>query len=101
MKRLAAFIILMALLLSTAGCDQIKWKAKDKDAGSDLIYVQVVFDNGEKVNTYVKQLGVSEDSTVFAGGITNSNMYDVHGNQVGVFNYNRVHYMTVLAPSPQ
>lgn len=101
MKRLTALVLLLAVLLSTAGCTQIKWKAKDKDTGADLIYVQVVFDNGEKLNTYVKELGISKESTVFAGGITNSNMYDARGNQVGVFNYNRVHYMTVLAPSPQ
>lgn len=101
MKRLVALLLITLVLFSTAGCDQIKWKAKEKDTGNDLIYVQIVFDGGDKLNTYVKGLGVSEDCTVFAGGITNCKMYNSQGIEVGVFNYSRVHYMTVLAPAPQ
>jgi len=101
MKRVVALVILVVLLLSAAGCDRIKWKAKPAEAGADLIYVQIVFDSGEKVNTYVKQLGIGDNSTVYAGGITNSSMYDVKGHQFGVFNYNRVDYLTVFAPVPQ
>lgn len=101
MKRFTVFVLLIGILVFAVGCDQIKWKAKAKDAGADLLYVQVVFDNGDKLDTYVKEMGIGKDSTVYAGGITNSAMYDVKGNLVGSFNYNRVHYIKVLAPAPQ
>ncbi|MGE5381747.1 MAG: hypothetical protein ACM3NT_11865 [Methylocystaceae bacterium] len=101
MKRLTAIFLLMGMLVLVAGCDKIGWKAKSDVAGADLLYVEIVFDNGEKLNTYVKELGVGKDSTIYAGGISDSSMYDASGNLVGNFNYNRVHYMKVLAPAPK
>jgi len=100
-KRLSVLIIIMGMLVLVAGCDRISWQTTAKEPGADLLYVQICFDNGEKLNTYVKEMGIGQDSTVYAGGITDSNMYDARGNLVGRYNYTRVNYMTVVAPAPQ
>jgi len=80
-----------------AGCTGLKLprigSGRDQPA---LVKVEIVFRDGSKLNGYMRGLKLGEDSTVYIGGATSTNLYDRKGNLHAVFNYAQVLYIKVV-----
>ena len=84
--------------------NSIKWCKIDtsklihpgKEKKEQLIKVEIVFTDGEKLVAYLKQLGLESDARVYVGGPSTNYYYDAHGNVIGAFNYQRVLYIRLL-----
>ena len=61
-----------------------------------LLKVEIHFTDGEILRGYIRELGVSQEGTVYIGGSSASYLYDASGNVIGVYNYNRVLYMKLI-----
>jgi len=81
-----------------AGCNADKIKLTGKKNEVQLKYVQITFDNGEKLTGYVKELGIGKDTETYNGGSTRNYLYNQKGQVIGCFNYNRVMYIKLLSP---
>lgn len=87
--------------MALSGCDVNARNLIDssKDQQKELIKVEIVFTDGQKLVTHVKELGLESDARVFVGGSSTNYFYDARGNVIGAFNYQRVLYMRVLPRS--
>lgn len=93
------FLCLLLVLPLLGGCEGMDFGrllAKDSEQEKQLMHVRIVFTDGEYTDTYVKTLGIEEDSKVYVGGSSTNYMYNARGQVVGAFNYQRVLYITIL-----
>ncbi len=97
-KRAIMALLLVAFIAGIAGCnfDYRSLLPKTPSLETPLIKVQIQFTDDEKVNCYVKSLGLDKDATVYAGGPSLNYMFDRDGNIIGSYNYQRVLYITIL-----
>jgi hypothetical protein len=100
-KRLIITCLLLIMVMVLSGCDVNARNLIDssKDNKQELIKVEIVFTDGQKLVTHVKELGVDSNARVFVGGSSTNYFYDARGNVIGAFNYQRVLYMRVLPKS--
>ncbi|HAA09561.1 MAG: hypothetical protein ACOX6F_08520 [Syntrophomonadaceae bacterium] len=97
-KKIGWLILMVLLVLMVNGC-QFNWEQLTKRTNVDndqLIRVEIVFTDDKTLIGYVKELAINPDSKVYVGGSSSNYLYDAKGNIVGVFNYQRVLYMTIL-----
>lgn len=93
---IACFLV---FLLSLSGC---KWDIQnllrpETSADEDqLIKARIVFTDGERLEGYIKSLGVEKDGIVYVGGSSLNYIFDQNGNIIGSYNYQRVLYITIL-----
>lgn len=71
-------------------------RSNSSDDGEQLIKARIVFTDGEKIEGYIKNLGVEKDGIVYVGGSSLSYVYDKNGSITGAYNYQRVLYITIL-----
>jgi len=94
-----AFLLLI-LLLCTIGCDfdarNLISSSKDQN---NFVKVEIVFTDGQKLITYLKDLGIESNARVYVGGASTNYFYDAQGNVIGAFNYQRVLYIRILPTS--
>ncbi|NLX02448.1 MAG: hypothetical protein GXY40_07955 [Syntrophomonadaceae bacterium] len=90
--------LLLVTIIALSGCklDTSKLIHPSKEKKEQLIKVEIVFTDGEKLVTYLKQLGLESDARVYVGGPSTNYYYDARGNVMGVFNYQRVLYIRLL-----
>jgi len=93
---LLPLILLIALGIGGCNFDIKDYWDKNGDSKNQLIKVEIVFTDDEKLTGYVKNLGIEKDGTVYAGGSSLNYLYDKNGNITGSFNYQRVLYMTII-----
>lgn len=102
MKKKLTFLacLLLIAVISLSGCDvnthNLLNSSKEKDK---FIKAEIVFTDGQKLVTYVKDLGLESDARVYVGGASANNFYDARGNVIGAFNYQRVLYIKILPES--
>lgn len=92
---LLAGIILICFLLG--GCT--RWKLPqigDNQELPPLVKVELTFRNGSKLPGYMRGLKLGEDTTVYIGGQTATNLYDADGNVTAIFNYAQVLYIKAV-----
>ncbi len=96
---LIACCMITALLL-VSGCkfdiQKIVQPSSEKE-NAPLIKVEIFFTDGERLETYVRSLGIDEEGKVYVGGSSLNYLYDSKGNVVGSYNYQRVLYIKILA----
>lgn len=97
-RSLMAALILMVIIVGTAGCSGSiqSFIQNSKSPDQPLIRVQIQFTDQKQTTCYVKTLGLEKGAQVYTGGPSSNNMYDKDGNVVGSFNYQHVLYMNVL-----
>ncbi|MDD2372159.1 MAG: hypothetical protein WC109_05665 [Syntrophomonadaceae bacterium] len=97
-RQLVYACLLLITVIALSGCklDTSKLIHSSKEKKEKLIKVEIVFTDGEKLVTYLKQLGLESDARVYVGGPSTNYYYDVRGNVIGVFNYQRVLYIRLL-----
>jgi len=92
--------LLLIAVVSLSGCDvnarNLLNSSKEKDK---FVKVEIVFTDGQKLVTYVKDLGLESDARIYVGGASTNNFYDARGNITGAFNYQRVLYIKILPES--
>ena len=90
--------LLLVTIIALSGCklDTSKLIHPSKEKKEQLIKVEIVFTDGEKLVTYLKQLGLESGARVYVGGPSTNYYYDARGNVVGAFNYQRVLYIRLL-----
>jgi len=90
--------LLLLTIIALSGCkfDTSKLIHSGKEKKEQLIKVEIVFTDGEKLVAYLKQLGLESDARVYVGGPSTNYYYDAHGNVIGAFNYQRVLYIRLL-----
>ena len=90
--------LLLVTIIALSGCklDTSKLIHPSKEKKEQLIKVEIVFTDGEKLVTYLKQLGLESGARVYVGGPSTNYYYDARGNVMGVFNYQRVLYIRLL-----
>ncbi|HHW61156.1 MAG TPA: hypothetical protein GX404_04550 [Syntrophomonadaceae bacterium] len=92
-------IILLLLLIGVSGCntdlDSLS-KAAERKEEPELIKVELIFTDQQRVKCYLKGLGIEEDGRVYIGGSSANYMYDHKGNIIGAFNYQRLIYIKVI-----
>ncbi|MGE5398281.1 MAG: hypothetical protein ACM3MK_12230 [Chitinophagales bacterium] len=92
---LLALLIILAVIMTGCQFPQIdKPKASKKTVS--LTRVEITFEGGHTLKGYVRGLKLGDDSVVYTGGNTSTNLYDARGNVVGVFNYSRVLYIKAI-----
>ena len=96
--QLVCTCLLLVTIIALSGCklDTSKLIHPGKEKKEQLIKVEIVFTDGEKLVTYLKQLGLESDARVYVGGPSTNYYYDARGNVMGVFNYQRVLYIRLL-----
>lgn len=98
-KQMVAACLLILLSLTAVGCNfDIARILGEEDTGveSDLIKVNIHFTDGESLDAYIKDLGIEEEGKVYVGGSSLSYLYDVKGNIIGSYNYQRVLYIKII-----
>ena len=97
-RQLVYACLLLITVIALSGCklDTSKLIHSSKEKKEKLIKVEIVFTDGEKLVTYLKQLGLESDARVYVGGPSSNNYYDARGNVIGAFNYQRVLYIRLL-----
>ncbi|MDD4563038.1 MAG: hypothetical protein PHW39_08195 [Syntrophomonadaceae bacterium] len=97
-RQLVYACLLLITVIALSGCklDTSKLIHSSKEKKEKLIKVEIVFTDGEKLVTYLKQLGLESDARVYVGGPSTNYYYDVRGNVIGAFNYQRVLYIRLL-----
>ena len=97
-RQLVCTCLLLVAIIALSGCklDTSKLIHPSKEKKEQLIKVEIVFTDGEKLVTYLKQLGLESDARVYVGGPSTNYYYDARGNVMGVFNYQRVLYIRLL-----
>jgi len=94
---IASFLTLFTLVSS--GCDsnlQNLFHSSTKNDGKELIKAEIVFTDGERLEGYIKDLGIESDGKMYVGGSSLNYIYDADGNVVGSYNYQRVLYIKIL-----
>ncbi|MGE5544441.1 MAG: hypothetical protein ACM3UW_05645 [Bacillota bacterium] len=96
MKKRLTLIITGVILISLVlgGCTN--WKLPQIGDNQDpppLIKVNIVFRDGTTLQGYMRGLELGEDTTVFLGGQTTTNLYDADGEVSAIFNYAQVLYI--------
>ena len=96
--QLVCTCLLLIAIITLSGCklDTGKLIHPGKEKKEQLIKVEIVFTDGEKLVTYLKQLGLESGARVYVGGPSTNYYYDARGNVVGAFNYQRVLYIRLL-----
>ena len=64
-----------------------------------LVKVEIAFRDGTRIQGYMRGLALGEDTTVFLGGQTTTNLYDADGEVAAVFNYAQVLYIKKIDES--
>ena len=97
-RQLVCTCLLLVAIIALSGCklDTSKLIHPGKEKKEQLIKVEIVFTDGEKLVTYLKQLGLESGARVYVGGPSTNYYYDARGNVMGVFNYQRVLYIRLL-----
>jgi hypothetical protein len=90
-------ILLLILLVLVGGCKLNTAKLLHRDDEPRLIKVQICFANGDKLNGYIKNLGIEDNGKVYVGGSSLNYFYDKNGKVVGSYNYNTVNYIKILS----
>lgn len=91
--------VLVILLLMLSGCkiNPDTWqKVTEKPKEPELIKVELVFTDRERMTCYVKGMGIEDNGQVYVGGSSVNYMYDRQGNIIGAFNYQRLIYMKLI-----
>jgi hypothetical protein len=97
--RVAALVLLLIAVGLMVGCSLDLKPLTDKTEDPEppqLLKVEIHFTDGEVLRGYVRELGVSQEGTVYIGGSSANYLYDASGNVIGVYNYNRVLYMKLI-----
>lgn len=91
--------LLLFAIIALGGCkpDASKLIHPSKEKKETLIKVEIVFTDGEKLVTYLKQLALESDARIYVGGPSTNYYYDARGNVMGAFNYQRVLYIRLLS----
>lgn len=97
-RHLVCACLLLITVIAFSGCkfDASEIIHSNQEKKEKLIKVEIVFTDGEKLVTYLKQLGLESDARVYVGGPSTNYYYDVRGNVMGAFNYQRVLYIRLL-----
>lgn len=99
-RKLLLACLLLIMVITLSGCDinthNLLNSSQEKDK---FVKVEIVFTDGEKLVTYVKDLGLESDARIYIGGASTNNFYDARGNVIGAFNYQRVLYIKILPES--
>lgn len=98
-----AACLLILLSVAAVGCNfDISRILGEEDTGAEaeLIKVNIHFTDGEQLDAYIKDLGIEEDGKVYVGGSSLSYLYDVKGNIIGSYNYQRVLYIKIIPDKP-
>ncbi len=100
-RQLICTCLLLVTIIALSGCklDTNKLIHPSKDKQEKLIKVEIIFTDGEKLVTYLKQLGLESNARVYVGGPSTNYYYDARGNVMGAFNYQRVLYIRLLPES--
>ncbi len=95
-----AACLLILLSVAASGCKfDISRILGEEDTGAakaELIKVNIQFTDGEQLEAYIKDLGIEEGGKVYVGGSSLSYLYDVQGNIIGSYNYQRVLYIKII-----
>ncbi|MDI9480733.1 MAG: hypothetical protein WAO57_10315 [Syntrophomonadaceae bacterium] len=94
--RWVMLLLLMGMMVSGCQFDASQLIRPNEEVQDKLIRVEIVFTDDKTLVGYVKQLAIDPESKVYVGGSSANYLYDVEGNVVGVFNYQRVLYMNIL-----
>jgi hypothetical protein len=97
-RQIVCTCLLLVTIIALSGCkiDTSKLIHPGKEKKEQLIKVEIVFTDGEKLLAYLKQLGLESDARVYVGGPSTNYYYDARGNILGAFNYQRVLYIRLL-----
>lgn len=98
LRQIAVAAVLL-IALSITGCSQnfdASWRHK-KESEPELIKVMITFTDNQTLTGYIKSLGVEEDGKIYVGGSSLNYLYDVNGNIVGSYNYQRVLFIKILS----
>lgn len=103
------FVSIITISIVLGGCSD--WRLPQVEDNQEdlppLVKVEVAFRDGTKLQGYMRGLELGEDTTVFIGGQTTTNLYDVNGDVAAIFNYAQVVYIkkvienTSQDPAPQ
>ncbi len=89
----------VCVLLFCAGCSGAysleSFSNGTHETDSALTKVIIHFDSQDKLETWVKDLGIGEGEDLYAGGASRCYYYDQDGNVKGVYNYQRVTYIEI------
>ncbi len=91
---LIAGILLLCLVLG--GCTRLKLPQTTDQDLPPLVKVELSFRDGTKLQGYMRGLELGEDTTVYIGGQTKTNLYDADGNLTAIFNYAQVTFIKVI-----
>ncbi len=100
-KRLTVVVALIAILVFFAGgCAKMNLPQSGKEQDlPPLVKVEVAFRDGTRIQGYMRGLALGEDSTVYIGGQTTTNLYDAKGEVTAIFNYAQVLYIKKIDES--
>lgn len=96
MKKKLVFLVagIILICLFVGGCTD--WKLPEIGNNQELpplVKVEISFRDGNKLQGYMRGLRLGEDTTVFIGGQTTTNLYDADGNVTAIFNYAQVTFI--------
>jgi hypothetical protein len=92
-----SMVLILAIVISGCGLDIKQLPAFTRaDTQDELIKVEIVFTDGQTLKTYVRSLGIDNQSRVFIGGSSVNYFYDQQGQILGSYNYQRVLYMRIV-----
>lgn len=97
--KVRAGVLLLFILIFTSGCNFDAGKllqVPPAQSEDKLFKAEITFDGNDKVIAYIKSLGVEEDGEIYIGGASLNYLYDVHGNIIGSYNYQRVLHIKII-----
>lgn len=100
-KRLTVVLAsIVVLVFVVGGCAKLNLPQSGKEQDlPPLVKVEIAFRDGTKIQGYVRGLALGEDSTVYIGGQTTTNLYDAKGEVTAIFNYAQVLYIKKIDES--
>ncbi len=97
-RRILGVVLLLLLVMFNSGChfEGKKLFQSSPDTEKQLIKVQITFTDDQKLETYIKDLGIDEKGKVYIGGSSLNYFYDASGRVLGSYNYQRVLYIEII-----
>ncbi|NLW44904.1 MAG: hypothetical protein GXY92_06940 [Syntrophomonadaceae bacterium] len=93
-----ACIIVLAFVVGGCADFRLPQSRKEQEL-PPLVKVELAFRDGTKMQGYMRGLELGEDTTVYLGGQTTTNLYDANGEVAAVFNYAHVLYIKKIDES--
>jgi hypothetical protein len=102
LKKRLTFVLswIVILVFLVGGCAEVKLPPSgEEQEPPPLVKVEIAFRDGTRIQGYMRGLALGEDTTVFLGGQTTTNLYDADGEVAAVFNYAQVLYIKKIDES--